>query len=153
MKTFPHFVKNNEGNAVNLNSFIKIGCTIACKINKNGLTSNVSFNWNFMVNINFLDFCDSPFLDIFFFDFSFFLRVKFVNPTNAPRASVRCVHVLGKCVDHIITLYQIHLREGPISLLLSHHLFINNLTSNIFCASCIFLLVIVKTELPILLPL
>lgn len=80
----------------------------------------------------------------FFLDFSFFLRVKFVNPTNAPRASVRCVHVLGKCVDHIITLYQIHLREGPISLLLSHHLFINNLTSNIFCASCIFLLVIVK---------
>lgn len=72
IKTFPNFVKNNEGNAVNLNIFIKIGCTIACKINKNGLTSNVSFNWYFMVNINFLDFCDSPFLDIYFFDFSFF---------------------------------------------------------------------------------
>lgn len=135
-----------------MNSFIKIGCTIVCKISKNELTSNVSFYWYFMVNINFFYFCDSPFLDIFF-DFFFFFRVKFVNPTNAPRASVRCVHVLGKCVDHIITLFQIHLRKGPNSLLLSHLLFIKNLTSNLFCASCFFLLVIVKTELPILLPL
>lgn len=79
-----------------------------------------------------------------FFSISFFFRVKFVNPTNAPRASVRCVHVPGKCVDHIITLFQIHLRKGPISLLLSHLLFIKNLTSNLFCASCLFLLVIVK---------
>lgn len=85
----------------------------------------------------FFYFCDSPFLDIFF-DFFFFFRVKFVNPTNAPRASVRCVHVLGKCVDHIITLFQIHLRKGPISLLLSHLLFIKNLTSNLFCARCFF---------------
>lgn len=136
-----------------MNSFIQIGCTIVCKINKNELTSNVSFYWYFMVNINFFYFCDSPFLDIFF-DFFFFFRVKFVNPTNAPRASVRCVHVLGKCVDHIITLFQIHLRKGPISLLLSHLLFIKNLTSNLFCARCFFfLLVTVKTELPILLPL
>lgn len=136
-----------------MNSFIQIGCTIVCKINKNELTSNVSFYWYFMVNINFFFIFVTVLFWIFFSISSFFFRVKFVNPTNAPRASVRCVHVLGKCVDHIITLFQIHLRKGPISLLLSHPLFIKNLTSNLFCASCLFLLVIVKSELPILLPL